>query len=240
MDTSGIDNFNRSTSDAADPAIETTLKHMQAYLAEQRYLEQHPEAIARIEAQRIQQELTIGSDKPEKFDRSLPRFGGGKPYPPPVPKSDWYVVEFDGHDDALHPQNWPVKRKLFIFGIFVFMSLAITMASSLFGAGSAEIQEQFEVGAEVTTLGVSFFVFAYCFGPLVFAPMSELYGRRLPIIGAVFAFSIFNIAVAVAKDLQTIMICRFFAGFFGSSPLTVVPGALADMFDNKASFLKSP
>ena len=35
-------------------------------------------------------------------------------------------------------------------------------------------------------------------------------------------FGIFNTAVAVAKDLQTLLICRFFCGVFGSSPLAVV------------------
>src|SRR3978361_1024924 len=48
-----------------------------------------------------------------------------------------------------------------------------------------------------------------------------------------FAFSIFQIAVAVAKDLQTILICRFFGGFFGACPLAVVAAVFSDMFDNR-------
>tara|TARA_R110002003_G_scaffold3360_3_gene25201 strand:- start:1209 stop:1853 length:645 start_codon:yes stop_codon:yes gene_type:complete len=39
--------------------------------------------------------------------------------------------------------------------------------------------------------------------------------------------------VAVGKDLQTILICRFFAGLFGSSPLAIVAAVFADMFNNK-------
>lgn len=67
----------------------------------------------------------------------------------------------------------------------------------------------------------------------MWAPGSELYGRKPPIIVAAFGFAVFNIAVAVAKDLQTILICRFFAGLFGSCPLTVVAAVFADMFNNK-------
>lgn len=59
--------------------------------------------------------------------------------------------------------------------------------------------------------------------------MSELYGRRLPIIFAAFGFGIFNIAVAVSKDVQTLMISRFFAGFFGSCPLALVGAIFADV-----------
>lgn len=43
-------------------------------------------------------------------------------------------------------------------------------------------------------------------------------------------FSIFQIAVAVAKDVQTIMLSRFFGGVFASSPLTIVGAVFADMF----------
>ena len=47
---------------------------------------------------------------------------------------------------------------------------------------------------------------------VLWAPLSELYGRRIPIILAGFGFGIFNIAVAVSKDVQTLMISRFFGG----------------------------
>ncbi len=42
--------------------------------------------------------------------------------------------------------------------------------------------------------------------------MSELYGRKNPLLISSFGFSIFSVAVAVAKDVQTVFICRFFAG----------------------------
>ncbi len=48
-----------------------------------------------------------------------------------------------------------------------------------------------------------------------------------------FGFSIFNVAVAVAKDLQTVMLCRFWTGIFGSCPLSVVAAVFADMFNNQ-------
>jgi MFS transporter, DHA1 family, multidrug resistance protein len=48
-----------------------------------------------------------------------------------------------------------------------------------------------------------------------------------------FLFGIFNIATAVGKDLQTVLICRFFSGFMASSSFTVVPGVYADIFDNR-------
>lgn len=49
------------------------------------------------------------------------------------------------------------------------------------------------------------------------------------------SFGIFNIGVAVAKDYQTLMICRFFGGFFGSAPLAITAAVFADMYSNTVS-----
>lgn len=69
-------------------------------------------------------------------------------------------------------------------------------------------------------------------GPTVWAPGSELIGRRWPLSIGLLGCGIFNIACAVGKDIQTIMICRFFAGFFSASPVSVVPAVFADLFNN--------
>ena len=44
--------------------------------------------------------------------------------------------------------------------------------------------------------------------------------------------SIFSLGSAAAKDIQTLIVCRFFAGVFGASPLCVVPAVLADVYTN--------
>lgn len=40
---------------------------------------------------------------------------------------------------------------------------------------------------------------------------------------------IFCFGSAVAKDVQTLIICRFFGGVFGGAPLSNVGGVLADI-----------
>jgi DHA1 family multidrug resistance protein-like MFS transporter len=47
---------------------------------------------------------------------------------------------------------------------------------------------------------------------------------------SIFGFSIFSFATAVSKDLQSIFICRFFAGFFGACTLTLAGAIASDMF----------
>lgn len=90
----------------------------------------------------------------------------------------------------------------------------------------------FGISVEIATLSTSLYVLGYAFGPLIWGPFSELQGRKLPILIGIFGFMLFNFATATAFNLQTVMICRFFTGFFGSCPLAVVAACFADMFDN--------
>lgn len=67
---------------------------------------------------------------------------------------------------------------------------------------------------------------------MIWAPSSELIGRRWPLCLGMIGCSIFTIGSATAKDIETLVICRFFAGVFGASPLCVVPAVLADIYTN--------
>ena len=71
----------------------------------------------------------------------------------------------------------------------------------------------------------------FVLGPVVFGPLSELYGRRPPLLIGFAIFAIFQIPVAVARNVETIMLGRFLGGFAAASPLAVAGGALADIWD---------
>ncbi|KAG2421854.1 hypothetical protein HFD88_005830 [Aspergillus terreus] len=150
---------------------------------------------------------------------------------PPAPPKDPNIVEWDGPDDPEHPQNMPTWRKWLITMTLSSLTMWITFSSSVFSTATRVTAEEFDVSTEVMTLATSLVVFGFALGPLVWSPMSELYGRKIPLFFGYAVFSIFQIPVAVAQNLQTIMICRFLLGVFGCSPLAVVGGAMADFWD---------
>ncbi|GAB1218229.1 hypothetical protein ATERTT37_007482 [Aspergillus terreus] len=170
--------------------------------------------LARIESLRLTHQSTVGSTTgPEPREKWLP-FGGGKDYPPKLPDPEKYVVEFTGADDPFHPRNWPLAR------------------NAIFSAAVGQVSEDFGISREVATLGVTLYVLGFAAGPTLWAPASELIGRKWPIMVGVFGYSIFTIATATAKDVQTLMLTRFFAGMFSASPIAIVPAAYADIYNN--------
>ncbi|KAL4891751.1 putative bicyclomycin resistance protein [Aspergillus ambiguus] len=158
--------------------------------------------------------------------------GAGKPTPMPLPNPEAYIVEFDGRDDPLHPFNWPFSTKIYISFTIGFGAFTAAYTSGMFAPAIPDAGAEFGVSDEVGYLGTTLFVLGFASGPIIWAPASELVGRRWPLIVGIIGESIFTISSAVSKDLQTLIITRFFAGLFGASQISVVPAVFTDMFDN--------
>lgn len=71
-------------------------------------------------------------------------------------------------------------------------TLAVAFVSSAFTGGIAQMMEAFGVGTEIITLGVSLFVLGFAIGPLLWAPLSELYGRQVLFFATYAGLTAFN------------------------------------------------
>lgn len=111
--------------------------------------------------------------------------------------------------------------------------MVVTFASAIFATAIPSLVRIHGVDREVVTLGVSLYVLGFAIGPVIWASFSELKGRYLPFIISVFGFTAFSFGTAVSKDLTSILVCRWFGGFFGAGPLTLAGPLYADMFVGK-------
>jgi MFS transporter, DHA1 family, multidrug resistance protein len=125
------------------------------------------------------------------------------------------------------------NNRILIAAMLGYTTMTAAFGSSIFSAATRAVGAEYDVSAEVGLLGVTLYVLGFAFGPTLWAPLSELKGRRLPLVVSMFGFTLFSIATATGKDLQTILICRFWSGFFGACPLAVVAAVFSDMFDNR-------
>ncbi|KAI9761602.1 MAG: Citrinin biosynthesis cluster MFS transporter mrr1 [Candelina submexicana] len=150
---------------------------------------------------------------------------------PGQPQKDPNIIEWDGPNDPENPMNFTKRRKWIITITMSGLTFCITFASSVFSTATVATAKKFGVSNEVMILGTSIFVLGFAVGPLAWGPLSELYGRTLPLYLGFVVFIIMQIPVAVAQNIETIMLCRFIGGAFGSAPLAVVGGALADFWD---------
>lgn len=144
-------------------------------------------------------------------------------------EDDPYVVEFLP-DDPRNPMGFSTIKKWTITLLVAFVTLAVAFVSSAYSGGIVEIVKDFNTSEEAATLGIALFVCGFAVGPLLFAPLSELYGRQIVLFITCGLLTAFNAGAAGSQNIQTLIILRFFAGAFGSSPLTNSGGVIADMF----------
>lgn len=81
----------------------------------------------------------------------------------------------------------------------------------------------------IAVLCISIYVTGYAAGPLLWAPLSELYGRRLitNLTNILFLFT--NIASAAAPTLPLLIFARFLGGFFSSACFVLGGGIINDV-----------
>ncbi|KAF3491418.1 polyamine transporter 1 [Arthroderma uncinatum] len=140
------------------------------------------------------------------------------------------IVNWDGPDDPAHPQNWPSMKKVVIVCSIGLITLLTPLGSSMFAPGVGEVMKEFKNDSpELASFVVSVYLLGFSFGPLIIAPLSEMYGRVPLYTACNILFVLFNVACALANSLGALIVFRFLAGASGSAPLTIGAGTIADM-----------
>ena len=114
------------------------------------------------------------------------------------------------------PVNWPARKKWSSTIVVVLMTTIITFCSSIHAAAIGGVAKSFGCSKTVSTLGVTTFLIGFATGPLLFAPLSEVWGRSLVFRITFFLFFCFNLGCALAPNIAALLILRFLSGFFGS------------------------
>lgn len=101
----------------------------------------------------------------------------------------------------------------------------------MFAPGVTQVSAEFGItNPLIEALVVSIYVIGLAIGPLVQAPMSEVYGRWIVYTTCNVLYVIFTIACAVSTNMSMLIVFRLFAGCVGSAPVTIGGGTIADLF----------
>ncbi|PHH81293.1 hypothetical protein CDD82_1092 [Ophiocordyceps australis] len=147
-----------------------------------------------------------------------------------TPTTREHIVDFQDANDLYHPLNWPTSKKVSTTLLYGLVTMTATWASSSYSPGIRQVAHEFHVGSQTATLGTTLYLFGFGLGPLLWAPLSEVFGRRVAVMAPMFVAVCFSFGSAVAKDFQTLMLTRFWGAFFAAAPVTNTGGVLGDLF----------
>jgi len=132
------------------------------------------------------------------------------------------IVDWDGPDDPSNPQNWPARKKWGIIAALAAITLITPLASSFFAPGVPQVLRTFgETSNLIAAFVVSVYILGFAIGPLIIAPLSELYGRNMLYNISNGLFVCFNVGCALSTSMGMLIAFRLLAGCAGSAPLTL-------------------
>lgn len=136
-------------------------------------------------------------------------------------KKRYKLVTFT-HDDPENPKNWSKAYKWYCTMVIALTCMCVALCSSVITATIEQVVVEFDTTREIALLSVCMFVLGFGIGPMVFAPMSEVIGRQLVYASTLLVAIIFIIPCAVAKNIETLVVCRLLGGIAMSAPMTLV------------------
>lgn len=130
------------------------------------------------------------------------------------------IVGWDGQDDPEMPLNFPMWKKWLLVALLAAITMLTPFASSILSPGISKVDAEFNNDVSIVgAMTVSIYLLGYVVGPLFLAPLSEIYGRK-PVLGAAnIFFCIWQIGCALAPNITTLIIFRFFSGLGGAGCL---------------------
>lgn len=141
-------------------------------------------------------------------------------------------LDWDGPDDNANPHNWPKWKKWFITLTVAVDCLCVSLGSSLYVAAVPELQIRMNISQTLGIAGLTFYLLGLAFGPVIASPISEVIGRRYIYISSLAISMLFTMGVGLAPNIRTILVLRFFAGYFGSPPMAIAGGTMSDLWGN--------
>lgn len=106
------------------------------------------------------------------------------------------------------------------------------LSSTILAIAAVEIATDFHLTSPyIPALPVGVYVLGLGIGPLVLAPCSELYGRRIVYILTFLVFTVMTVGSALSPNIATLCVLRLLSGMAGSAGPSLGAASMGDMFN---------
>ncbi|PSR84456.1 major facilitator superfamily domain-containing protein [Coniella lustricola] len=132
-----------------------------------------------------------------------------------------------GQDD---PLNWSLASRSCYTSLVVGMAGVVGFSSSVMTPAIKTISQDFNTSTTLSTLGATTYLVGFGFGPFLFAPLAEVFGRNIIYRTTFLVFCLANLGCALAPDIAAFLIFRFLAGFTGAPSVANSGGSIVDLW----------
>lgn len=143
------------------------------------------------------------------------------------------LLDWNDRNDPDNPRNFPLSTRIATTFATTFLASVSTLAGPIYSPSHTEVQRTFEVSREIAILPLSLYNAGLAFGPLVGAPLSETYGRRVVFLTTTPLFAMFIVGSGLSQSMASLSVCRFFAGVFAAPAVSNASATITDFTAGK-------
>ncbi|KAF1978150.1 MFS general substrate transporter [Bimuria novae-zelandiae CBS 107.79] len=131
--------------------------------------------------------------------------------------------------DTTNPINWSSRRRWTILLLLTITNLVAAMTTA-FEPGLDDVMRDLHAHSKsLEALTISIYTLGYCIGPIIVAPISEVYGRLWPLRVAYVMFPVTSVICASSHGLVLFAIFRAIMGFAGIIFVLLGPAIVPDV-----------
>ncbi|KAH8804190.1 major facilitator superfamily domain-containing protein [Flagelloscypha sp. PMI_526] len=135
-------------------------------------------------------------------------------------------------DDPQNPRNWTARKKWTTAWVVALYGMIALMSSSMIAPVLGKIAVMYqEKNITVIGLALSSYLLLFAFAPLIWAPLTEMYGRTWAFHVANIGYLAFNLGCAFSPTIDVLIVMRLFTGFFAAALMTLGPASISDLFE---------
>ena len=135
--------------------------------------------------------------------------------------------------DPTDPHTWSKTKRWSMTLILSFVAFMSFWPSGAYAPGITHIRLDFGVSQEIAVLGTAFYPLGFTLGPLLGAPLSELYGRRIVLLVCIPFTIAAACGVALSCNIYMVLVFRLVTAVFISGPFAVTGGAVSDLWTQR-------
>ncbi|KAK7189980.1 major facilitator superfamily transporter [Paraphaeosphaeria sporulosa] len=142
------------------------------------------------------------------------------------------LVTWSSPSDPTNPYNWPLPRKWATVLLTSLGGLVTLMSGPMLAPALDAISTELSISSAEATMALSIYVLAFAFGPMVLAPCSEVWGRKVVWVAGGSWYVLWNAVCGMSRGRGLLIAARLMAGLGASAEFAVSGAIVADCFDS--------
>ncbi|EAI4330767.1 multidrug effflux MFS transporter [Campylobacter upsaliensis] len=117
--------------------------------------------------------------------------------------------------------------------ILALMSSIAPLSTDMYLPALSQVKQSFETSEFLTQLSLASFFIAFALGQLIYGPLSDVFGRKIPVLVGIFLFMLSSLFCVIIDNIYVFIILRFFEALGGCAGVVIARAIVNDLFELK-------